>query len=322
MITLERPLKRLQKNSWVWSEHKQEEKQMSQHVPVMLNEVLSYLKLSPGKVIVDCTLGEAGHSEGILRKITPGGQLIGIDQDDDALSLSRRRLSCFDGSFTLLNKNFQGIKDVIQNLGLNAMDGVLFDLGVSNLQFTDPERGFSFQFDGPLNMRMDKKAQITAFDLINNLSEEELANLIFKFGEERLSRRIAHRIISHRNKKVINTTQELAEIVVEAFPIKQRYKKIHPATRTFMALRIAVNRELEVLQSALTDAIDLLSPGGRICVISFHSLEDRIVKHEFRSQAKNGVLKIITKRPLVASEQELAENRKSRSAKLRVAEKI
>ncbi|MFH1061626.1 MAG: 16S rRNA (cytosine(1402)-N(4))-methyltransferase RsmH [Candidatus Omnitrophota bacterium] len=295
---------------------------MSQHVPVMLNEVLSYLQLLPGKVIVDCTVGEAGHSEGILRKITPGGQLIGIDQDDDALSLSRRRLSCFDGSFTLVNRNFQGIRDVIQSLGLNAMDGVLFDLGVSNLQFTDPERGFSFQFDGPLNMRMDKKAQITAFDLINNLSEEEIANLIFQFGEERFSRRIARRIVSQRNNKVITSTQELADIVIAALPVKERYKKIHPATKTFMALRIAVNRELEVLQSGLIDAIDLLSPGGRICVISFHSLEDRIVKHEFRAQAKKGVLKIITKRPLVPGEPELAENRKSRSAKLRVAEKI
>lgn len=321
MKILERPLKILQKNSWVWSENK-EETQMSRHTPVMLNEVLLYLQLLPGKVIVDCTLGEAGHSECILRKITPGGQLIGIDQDDDALSLSRLRLSSFDGAFTLVNQNFQGIKDVMKNLGLNAMDGVLFDLGVSNLQFTAPERGFSFQLDGPLNMRMDKKAQITAFDLINNLSEQEIADLIFKFGEERFGRRIAHRIVSQRSKKVISTTQELANIVIEALPVKQRYKKIHPATKTFMALRIAVNRELEVLQSALVDAIDLLSPGGRICVISFHSLEDRIVKHEFRAQAKKGVLKIITKRPLVPGNQELEQNRKSRSAKLRVAEKI
>ena len=321
MRTLERPLKILQKNSWVWNETKVDD-EMSRHTPVMLQEVLSYLKLLPGKVIVDCTLGEAGHSEGVLGKITPGGYLIGIDQDDDALSSSRRRLSRFEGSFNLVNSNFQGIRDVLQNLGIDAMDGVIFDLGVSNLQFSTPERGFSFLHDGPLNMRMDKKGQITAFDLINNLSEQEIANLIFKFGQERFSRRIAKNIVEERAKHVITSTGQLANIIVDAVPPNQRYKKIHPATRTFMALRIAVNRELEVLESGLEDAVDLLKSGGRICVISFHSLEDRIVKHYFKAQAQKGILKIITKKPLVPTDQELEENRKSRSAKLRVAEKI
>jgi 16S rRNA (cytosine1402-N4)-methyltransferase len=316
-------LRILQKNSWVWNEHKEKEEElMSRHTPVMVSEVLSYLKLAPGKVIVDCTVGEGGHSEGILRKITPGGYLIGIDQDDDALSLSRQRLSHFQDSFKLVNANFQGIRDVLQNLGIDAMDGVIFDLGVSNLQFTTPERGFSFQFDGPLNMRMDKKAQITAFDLINNLSEIEIANLIYKFGEERFSRRIARSIVEERAKHIISSTQQLANIIVEAVPVNQRYKKIHPATRTFMAFRIAVNRELEVLETALCDAIDLLNPGARICVISFHSLEDRIIKHKFRAEAKKGRIKIITKKPLIPTEQEQQENRKSRSAKLRVAEKL
>jgi len=202
------------------------------------------------------------------------------------------------------------------------MDGVIFDLGVSNMQLINPERGFSFQADGPLNMRMDKRAQITAFDLINNLSEEEIANLIYTFGQERYSRRIAREIIKQRSKHFITTTGQLAEIVLEAVPVRERYKKIHPATRTFMALRIAVNRELEVLKSALTQAIDMLKRGGRICVISFHSLEDRIVKHEFKTQARKQRLKIITKKPVTASEAELENNRKSRSAKLRVAEKL
>jgi len=317
MKILEIPSRTQQKNSWVWNEEK-----MGRHTPVLMDEVMSYLLLSPGKVIVDCTLGEGGHSEGVLRKITPGGHLIGIDQDDDALSISRLRLSRFEGAFTLVHDNFQNIRDVLSSLNLGAMDGVIFDLGVSNMQLINPERGFSFQADGPLNMRMDKRAQITAFDLINNLSEEEIANLIYTFGQERYSRRIAREIIKQRSKHFITTTGQLAEIVLEAVPVRERYKKIHPATRTFMALRIAVNRELEVLKSALTQAIDMLKRGGRICVISFHSLEDRIVKHEFKTQARKQRLKIITKKPVTASEAELENNRKSRSAKLRVAEKL
>ncbi|MBU4478011.1 MAG: 16S rRNA (cytosine(1402)-N(4))-methyltransferase RsmH [Candidatus Omnitrophica bacterium] len=295
---------------------------MSRHTPVMTDEVISYLRLSPGKVIVDCTVGEGGHSEGILRKITPGGHLIGIDQDDDALSISRLRLSRFEGAFTFFHENFQNIREVLNSVGMDAMDGVIFDLGVSMLQLSSPERGFSFLSDGPLNMRMDKKAQITAFDLVNNLSEEELANLIYTFGQERYSRRIARRIVREREKQVITTTQQLANIVVDAVPVFERYKRIHPATKTFMSLRIAVNRELEVLQIAIKEAIDLLKKGGIICVISFHSLEDRIVKHEFKAQAQAGRLKIVTKKPLIPSEGEKTENKKSRSAKLRVAEKL
>ncbi len=317
MKILERPTRILPKNSWVWTEE-----EMGRHIPVMYSEVLSYLRLLPGKVIVDCTLGEGGHSEGILRKITPGGYLIGIDQDDDALSATRLRLSPFEGAFSLIRDNFKNITDVLANLEINAMDGVVFDLGVSNLQLLTPERGFSFQFDGPLNMRMDKHAQITAFDLVNNLSEEEIANIIFTFGQERFSRRIASRIVAARARHVIATTQQLADIVVNSLPVRERYKKIHPATRTFMALRIAVNRELEVLQSGLTQAIELLKPGGIICVIAFHSLEDRIVKQEFKAQAKKGCLKIITKKPLIPTDEEIENNRKSRSAKLRVAEKL
>ncbi|MFH2136997.1 MAG: 16S rRNA (cytosine(1402)-N(4))-methyltransferase RsmH [Candidatus Omnitrophota bacterium] len=295
---------------------------MSRHTPVMVEEVLSYLQLSPGKVIVDCTLGEGGHSEGILRKITPGGKLIGIDQDDDALSITRLRLSRFEGSFDLVHSNFRNFREILFQLGVDQVDGVVFDLGVSMMQLSTPERGFSFRHDGPLNMRMDKYAQITAFDLVNNLSEEEIANLIYTFGEERYSRRIARRIIEERTKNAIATTGQLADIVMKSYPYHDRYRKIHPATRTFMALRIAVNRELEVLQSGICDAINMLRKGGRICVIAFHSLEDRIVKNEFRAQAKNGVLSLITKKPLVPTEDEMLRNAPSRSAKLRVAEKL
>jgi len=321
MKTLESHLRILPKDSWVWNSN-QEEQMKSRHTPVMVKEVLSYLQLLPGKVIVDCTLGEGGHSEGILRKILPGGYLIGIDQDDDALSISRLRLSRYEDSIRLVQGNFKDIRDELKNLGFDAMDGVVFDLGVSNLQFSTPERGFSFQLEGPLNMRMDKRAQITAFDLINNLSEIEIANLIYKFGQERYSRRIARRIVQVRAKNIISTTTQLAEIIVNALPHKERYKKIHPATKTFMALRIAVNRELEVLEFALNEAIDLLNPGGRICVISFHSLEDRIVKNIFRDSAKTGRLQLITKKPLIPTDEEQQENKKSRSAKFRVAQKI
>ncbi len=317
MKVLETPLKKMPKNSWIWNE----DRKMSRHTPVMVDEVISYLKLLPGKVIVDCTLGEGGHSEGILRKIAPGGHLIGIDQDDDALSITRLRLSRFDGAFTLVQANFQNLRDVLRKLDVRGVDGVVFDLGVSLLQLSSPERGFSFRVNGPLNMRMDKKAQITAFDLINNLSEEEVANLIYKFGQERYSRKIARRIVEERDKNPIVTTQQLANIVLESVPRHMRYRRIHPATKTFMALRIAVNRELEVLQNGIIEAIAVLKSGGRMCVISFHSLEDRIVKNEFKNQAKKGGLKILTKKPLIPTQDEIKSNPKSRSAKLRVAEK-
>jgi len=201
------------------------------------------------------------------------------------------------------------------------VDGILLDLGVSMLQFSSPERGFSFRLEAPLNMRMDKRAQITAFDLVNNLSQEELANLIYTFGEERFSRRIARVIVEQRRMQPIATTVQLAELVSAALPARERYRRIHPATRTFMALRIAVNRELEVLTSVLPEALDMLAPGGRLCVLSFHSLEDRIVKHVFRSAAKLGTVTLVAKKPLLPQESEIAYNPRSRSAKLRVVEK-
>ncbi|MCP4649234.1 MAG: 16S rRNA (cytosine(1402)-N(4))-methyltransferase RsmH [PVC group bacterium] len=295
---------------------------MSRHTPVMLSEVVSYLQLAPGKVIVDCTVGEGGHSEGILRKITPGGQLIGIDQDDDALSIARLRLSRFEGSFNFVQDNFRNLRTILFQEGLEKVDGIVFDLGISMLQLSSPERGFSFRLEGPLNMRMDKRAQITAFDLVNNLSEEEIANLIYTFGQERYSRRIARRIVQERGKTSVITTKQLADLVFEAYPYRDRYGRIHPATKTFMALRIAVNRELEVIQAVITDAIDMLNPGGRVCVIAFHSLEDRIIKNQFKDFAKKGIVKIITKKPLIPTQEEIKSNAPSRSAKFRVAEKL
>ena len=317
MQTLVSTLKRPPRSLWTLSD----EVEVSRHTPVMLEEVVSYLQLLPGKVIVDGTLGEGGHSEGIVRKITPGGHLIGIDQDDDALSMSRLRLSPYESAVTLVHDNFCNIRRIVDQAGYRQVDGILLDLGVSMLQFSSPERGFSFRLEAPLNMRMDKRAQITAFDLVNNLSQEELANLIYTFGEERFSRRIARVIVEQRRVQPIATTVQLAELVSAALPARERYRRIHPATRTFMALRIAVNRELEVLTSVLPEALDMLAPGGRLCVLSFHSLEDRIVKHVFRSAAKQGTVTLVAKKPLLPQESEIAYNPRSRSAKLRVVEK-
>ncbi len=319
MRLLEKPLKRPPKDSWMFSDG---EGSPGRHTPVMLEEVLAYLQPSPGKVIVDGTVGEGGHSEGILGKITPDGYLIGIDQDDDALRVSRRRLSHFGEAFTLVQGNFRDIERIVVGAGFERVNGIVLDLGVSRMQLTTPERGFSFREEGPLNMRMDKRGQITAFDLVNNLSEEELANLIYRYGEERYSRRIARQIIRERQQSPVTTTSRLAEVVSLAFPPRERYRRMHPATRTFMALRIAVNRELEVLPDALDGAVSLLEAKGRLCVITFHSLEDRIVKHRFKEFAQEKRVNILTKKPLRPSPAEVDSNPPSRSAKLRVVEKI
>ncbi|MCM8812448.1 MAG: 16S rRNA (cytosine(1402)-N(4))-methyltransferase RsmH [Candidatus Omnitrophica bacterium] len=317
MKILEEVSKILPHESWC----RDEEAVMERHTPVMLAEVLTVLRLSPGKFIVDCTVGEGGHTAGILSRIVPGGYLLGLDQDDDALEAAQQKLACYDGSFRLVNMNFKNIRAALQADGKDCADGFVFDLGVSMMQLSSPERGFSFRLEGPLNMRMDKRGQITAFDLVNNLSEDEIATVLYRFGQEYNSRRIAARIVGSRQRSPIGTTSQLAEIVYGAVPEHERHKKIHPATKTFMALRIAVNRELEAVQIGVREAVDALKPGGRICVISFHSLEDRIVKQEFRALAKKGVVELVTKKPLVPNEQEMRENPRSRSAKMRVAQK-
>lgn len=290
----------------------------------MLEEVLHYLNLKPGQVIVDGTVGTAGHSREILERILPGGRLIGIDRDEESLSIARSRLTQYAGSFTLAHGNFADIESILKSLEVKKIDGVLFDLGVSSFQLDDPKRGFSFQEEGPLDMRLDRSSYISAYDLLNNLNEDEISTLLWNFGEERWHNRIAHQLVQERQRQPIATTLQLAGIVTRAIPYRYRHKyyRIHPATRTFQAVRIAVNRELEILEGALKEAIILLNKGGRICIISFHSLEDRLAKWSLRKAAAEGIVKILTPKPLVPQQAELTLNPSSRSAKLRSAQKV
>lgn len=290
----------------------------------MLKEILDYLNLSPGKIIVDATIGTAGHSKGILERILPGGKLIGIDRDQESLAVSRQRLHEFRDSCELIHDNFVNIDTILKSLNIEKVDGVLFDLGISSFQLENPLRGFSFQYEGPLDMRLDKNSYISAYDLVNNLNEEEISSLLWTFGQERWHNRIAHLLVEEREKQPITTTHQLANIVVRAIPYKYRHRhyRIHPATRTFQAVRIAVNRELETLETAINRAITILAKKARICVISFHSLEDRVAKHSFRRVAYEGLIDIITPRPITPGPSEIEANPKARSSKLRVAEKL
>jgi len=294
------------------------------HTPVMLKEALDYLSLGPGKVIVDATVGTGGHSRAILERITPGGRLIGIDRDQESLGVAKARLQEYDGSFEFVHSNFTDIDKVLESLKIKKIDGILFDLGISSFQLEDPHRGFSFQNEGPLDMRLDRDSYISAYDLVNNLNEDEISDLLWTFGQERWHNRIAHLVVEEREKHPIATTRELATIVEKAIPYRyrNRHYRIHPATRTFQAVRIAVNRELETLESAINKAIAVMGKNARICVISFHSLEDRVVKHAFRNAAANGLLQLITPKPLTPMQSEVVENPSSRSSKLRVAEKL
>ncbi len=283
---------------------------------------MDHLNLSPGKIIVDATIGTGGHSKGIIERIMPGGKLIGIDRDEDSLAVARQRLSDFHSACEFVYGNFTDIDEILKNLNIKKIDGILFDLGLSSYQLDDPNRGFSFQHDGPLDMRFDRKSFVSAYDLINNLNEEEISSILWTFGEERWHNRIAHLLVEKRQNNAITTTRELSDIVVRAVPHKYRHYRIHPATRTFQAVRIAVNRELETIGLGISKAIELLDSGARICVISFHSLEDRIVKFSFRKFAAEGKIKIITPKPLTPQDAEIKENHASRSSKLRVAEKL
>lgn len=286
----------------------------------MAEEVLEYLNCRPGQVIMDCTLGEGGHARRILSRILPGGKLIGIDRDGEVLERARRNLRIFEKQVIIKQENFSGCSRAVESMKLNGVDGVLFDLGVSSFQLNSPARGFSFRSEGPLDMRMDRREEIGAADLVNRLRATELEEIIRDYSQERWARRISRAIVRTRRRQKLETTVELAGVIARAVPGRGR---IHPATRTFQALRIYLNRELESLRQALPEAISLLKKGGRIIVISFHSLEDRIVKWEFRRQAKeSGTIKIITPKPLRPSAQEVRSNRRSRSARFRVAEKI
>jgi len=294
------------------------------HTPVMLREVLSYLSLKPGDTIVDATLGTAGHAKEILERILPGGGLIGIDRDEDSLSVARERLSGSGPACKFIHGNFVDLDALLLRIGIEKVDGVLFDLGISSFQLQDASRGFSFQNEGPLDMRMDKGSYISAYDLINNLNEEELSNLFWNFGEERWHGRIARILVRERQRQPITTTIELANIVSRSVPPRYRFRhyRIHPATRTFQAVRIAVNRELEILDTAVNKAIAVLKKKARVCVISFHSLEDRAVKLAFRKAQEAGIIDILTPKPLTPGQSEVSANPASRSSKLRVAERI
>jgi 16S rRNA (cytosine1402-N4)-methyltransferase len=291
------------------------------HKPVMCDEILEYLKLSAGMTAVDCTIGCAGHSIKILEHILPGGRLIGIDRDRESLDVAKQKLRDFGEAVNLIHGNFRDLDRILSMAGVDKADVIIFDLGLSSVQLSDPERGFSFQREGPLDMRMDRTSFIQAYDLINNLNEEEISSILWSFGQERFHNRIAHLLVVQRSKAPISSTFEVVDIVMRAMPRHYRFGRIHPATRTFQAIRIAVNRELEALDEGINKAIDLLKRHGRVAVISFHSLEDRIVKFNFRSARSDGKIKIITPKPLRPTQAERFRNPSSRSAKLRIAER-
>lgn len=295
----------------------------SRHFPVLCAEVLSWLLREGAQVFLDCTVGYSGHAEQLLDSSGPGGRLLGIDRDKSAIKASRQRLSRFGGRAILIHGHFVELKQELSNHGFTSVDGVVFDLGVSSPQLDEPIRGFSFQTDGPLDMRMDQSMPVTAADLVNRWHEAELADAIYQFGEERYSRRIARGIVRARKRQALATTNELVAVIEGAVPAHYRHGRVHCATRTFQALRIAVNQELEHLEPALRDAADVLAPGGRLCVISFHSLEDRIVKRTFRSLAgeRNAPWVVLTKKPQLPTQDEMDRNPRARSAKLRVLER-
>lgn len=292
----------------------------SGHQSVLLNEVVDLLKEKPDGIFLDCTLGRAGHSSALLKATQGKCRIIGLDQDQEALKKCEEILAPYKDSVILKHANFAVFDKVLNELNIDMVDGVLFDLGVSSNQLDEAERGFSFRFDSDLDMRMDRTQELTAADVVNLWDEKKLADLIYNYGEERYSRRIARIIVEARGRKPISTTLELAGLIERAYP-RRGYHRIHPATRTFQALRIAVNRELEVLETALSKVLNYVCPGGLICIIAFHSLEDRIVKHTFREWKKEGLVTLLTKKPLCAGENELKGNKRSRSAKMRVAKR-
>lgn len=287
------------------------------HIPVLLKKVLEILEPKPEGVYVDATIGLGGHSENIVKFIGSGGRLIGIDRDDESLKMAEKRLS--DRRVRLKMGKFSDIENLLDSDGIQEVDGIFFDLGVSMAQFKDYERGFSFASDKRLDMRMDKKQTLSAWDVVNRYPEKEIERILREFGEEWLSRKIAKEIIRRRSKKTIDTCCELSAIVESVY---RRRSALHPATKTFQALRIEVNSELNELRSGLDASLRLLKKGGRLCVISYHSLEDRIVKRFIADSSKKELLRMITKKPITPSPEEIRSNPSSRSAKLRAAEKI
>lgn len=306
------------------------------HKSVLLDETIKGLNIREGKIYLDGTLGGAGHSSEILKRLKGSGLLIGIDQDIEALEVAKERLTDYK-NVEFFNLNYINFEKALDELGIDKIDGVLLDIGVSSYQFDNPERGFSYRFDAPLDMRMDQDIEISAKDIVNTYSESEITRIIKDYGEEKWASRIAKFIVEERKKKDIETTFELVEIIKNAIPASARRNGPHPAKRTFQALRIEVNRELDVLKDSIERFVHRLNPGGRIAIITFHSLEDRIVKNAFKYLEKDCIcppsspictcdkkkeIKILTRKPITASDEELKENKRSHSAKLRIAEKL
>ena len=287
------------------------------HQPVLLSKVLAYLIEQRDGVYIDCTLGGGGHAEAMLKCLSSEAQLLGIDQDSIALAAAANRLEPYKRQITLVHGNFSRLESIWRDTGLAAPMGILFDLGVSSPQLDDKGRGFSYQEDAPLDMRMDQKQLFTAAQLLNTWSEKEIARIIIQYGEERWAARIASFIVQQRARKPLATTGELVDLIKAAIPAAARRRGPHPARRTFQALRIAVNKELEVLSSGLKAAANILAPGGRIVVISFHSLEDRIAKQTFRGLAAENNFTILTKKPIIPTNEEIEQNPRARSSKLR-----
>ena len=278
---------------------------------------MGYLAPADGGVYVDGNLGMGGHTEGILQKCGPTGRVVGFDWDTAALALAQERLTPFGDRVQFVHQNFASVRESLMELDIHSIDGLLLDLGLSSLQLDKSGRGFSFKGSEPLDMRMDERIRLTADELVNKASKDDLADIFYYYGEERQARRIAGRIVEERKKKVITTTDQLVDIVYHAVPRRFHPKKIHVATKVFQGLRIAVNRELENLKKVLEDGVTLLNPGARFCVISFHSLEDRMVKQAFR---ENPNLKVLTTKPVIPGAEECQRNPRARSAKLRVAQ--
>ncbi|MCI7061807.1 MAG: 16S rRNA (cytosine(1402)-N(4))-methyltransferase RsmH [Lachnospiraceae bacterium] len=307
------------------------------HKSVLLQEVIDHLNVRPDGIYADGTLGGAGHAYEVCRRLGAGGRLIGIDQDEDAIAAATERLSEFQDRVTIVRSNYEAMKEVLAELGIEKVNGITLDLGVSSYQLDAAERGFSYREDAPLDMRMDNRQEITAATIVNEYTESELYQVIRKYGEDKFAKNIAKHIVQERQKDPVLTTGRLAQIVDQSIPMKFKKKGGHPAKRTFQAIRIEVNRELTVLEDHISEMIDLLAPGGRFCIITFHSLEDRIVKNAFRTAqdpctcppdfpvcvcGKKSKGKVLTRKPVLPSERELEENSRSKSAKLRVFEHI
>ena len=306
------------------------------HKSVLLDETIESLNIKPNGIYVDGTLGGGGHSYEIAKRLTDGGRLIGIDQDEDAIRAAKERLSEFADRVTIVRDNYCNMPKVLDELGVSKVDGILLDIGVSSYQLDEAERGFTYKQDAPLDMRMDQRQEMTAKDIVNGYSEEDLYRIIRDYGEDKFAKNIAKHIVQARQVKPVETTFELDEIIKAAIPMKFRATGGHPAKKTFQAIRIELNRELEVLDESIDAMTDLLNDNGRLCIITFHSLEDRIVKTRFRKNenpctcppdfpvcvcGKKPKGKVITRKPIVPDEEELEENKRAKSSKLRVFER-